>query len=103
MPAFDGTLQASRCRSAKAERELRSGRSPQLCATLSHFMQLFDVKDVDGCIPAMNELFNRFGELNMLHKIVRDHLGLPSSGVVTVTDTVRAMEGGFGADWGNDF
>ena len=97
-------------------------------------MQLFDVKDVDGCIPAMNELFNRFlkhlrwqslcfasmsslekrtvccmpllqgfGELNMLHKIVRDHLGLPSSGVVTVTDTVRAMEGGFGADWGNDF
>lgn len=58
---------------------------------LRHFMELFDVRELDGCQTAMNALFSRFGELNMLHKVVRDHLKLSCTGSFSVADTVRAL------------
>ncbi|CAE8694179.1 unnamed protein product, partial [Polarella glacialis] len=82
---------------AKAEQEMkapmqRSHSAPHVAAILRHFMQLFDVRSVEGCLPAMNTLFSRLGELTTLHSILRDQLRLRTpGGAANVAETIRAL------------
>eukprot|EP00931_Biecheleriopsis_adriatica_P039667 TRINITY_DN22674_c0_g1_i1.p1 TRINITY_DN22674_c0_g1~~TRINITY_DN22674_c0_g1_i1.p1 ORF type:complete len:447 (-),score=102.42 TRINITY_DN22674_c0_g1_i1:8-1348(-) len=85
----------------KADQEMRTCKesgAPNVCVMLRHFMKLFDVQTIQGCLPAMNTLFSRLGELTTLHKIVREQLGLrPGSGPAAVAETIRAVGGRTGS------
>lgn len=80
----------------QAEQEISerpAAPAPYLAAILKHFMQLFEVKSVKGCLPAMTTLYTRLGELSTLHGAVRDRLQLrpPGRGNPSVAETMAAL------------
>eukprot|EP00930_Biecheleria_cincta_P033266 TRINITY_DN2302_c0_g1_i1.p1 TRINITY_DN2302_c0_g1~~TRINITY_DN2302_c0_g1_i1.p1 ORF type:complete len:735 (-),score=131.23 TRINITY_DN2302_c0_g1_i1:85-2289(-) len=80
--------------------EVLVARAQELCQAackprgiLGHFMKLFDVQSVEGCLPAMNQIYSRLGELTTLHKVVRERFGMYSkSRTASVADTIRTIE-----------
>lgn len=96
--------QALGCAVARADdvptQKVLVARAQELCEVvcnhsriLGHFMQLFDVQSSEGCLPAMNVLYSRLGELTTLHKVVQQRFGMYSkSHTSSVADTVRAIE-----------
>lgn len=76
---------------ARAQELCHAACKPQ--GILGHFMKLFDVQSIEGCLPAMNQIYSRLGELTTLHKVVRERFGMYSkSRTPSVADTIRTIE-----------
>eukprot|EP00397_Hematodinium_sp_SG-2012_P023273 GEMP01024170.1.p1 GENE.GEMP01024170.1~~GEMP01024170.1.p1 ORF type:complete len:493 (+),score=109.93 GEMP01024170.1:141-1619(+) len=69
------------------------GNPTELCYRLiRHFMQLFDVRDMEGVLPSMNVVFGRLNELRNFWKSLCVELGLDSTtSPITVVKRVSAV------------
>mmetsp|Transcript_77951 Transcript_77951/g.138097 ORF Transcript_77951/g.138097 Transcript_77951/m.138097 type:complete len:643 (-) Transcript_77951:151-2079(-) len=76
----------------QAEHEMHSDPQQTLHRILRHFMQLFEVRSLEGCLPTMNALFTRMSELDTLYGAICDHLHLTGPVKPRVAEVIRALE-----------